>query len=136
MVNLEYLALNNNQISTVENLLHLKSLEGLNLSSNNIEEFEASELPEGISVLSMKDNPTCVDVDYKPSILKRLKALEMFDDQPITPTDKFKILGILPPKISTYASQMKQFNTKRQIEKNFIEEGKPVLLNTDLIDER
>ena len=31
---------------------------------------------------------------------------------------------------------MKQFNTKRHIEKNFIEEGKPVLLNTELIDER
>ena len=74
-MHLEYLALNNNQILTIENLKHLKCLEGLNLSSNCIEEFEASELPEGISVLSMKDNPTCVDVDYKPSILKWLKAL-------------------------------------------------------------
>jgi hypothetical protein len=61
----------------------------------------------------MKDNPTCLDVDYKPSILKRLKALEMLDDQAITPTDKFKILGILPSKVSTYASQLKQFYTKK-----------------------
>jgi Leucine-rich repeat (LRR) protein len=39
LVNLEYLALNNNQISTVENLTHLKLLQGLNLSSNCIEDF-------------------------------------------------------------------------------------------------
>ena len=65
----------------------------------------------------MKNNPVCVDVDYKSSILKRLKALEMLDDQTITPSDKFKILGLLPSKVSAYASQVKQFYTKREIEK-------------------
>ena len=41
----------------------------------------------------------------------------MLDDQTITPTDKFKMLGLLPAKVSTYASQVKQFYTKRDIEK-------------------
>lgn len=61
----------------------------------------------------MKDNPLCLDVDYKQSILKRLKLLEVLDDQNITPTDKFKILGLLPSKVATYNSQMRQFYTKR-----------------------
>jgi len=52
-------------------------------------------------------------VDYKRSILKQLKLLEVLDDQAITPADKFKILGLLPSKVASYASQMKQFYTKR-----------------------
>jgi hypothetical protein len=38
----------------------------------------------------MKDN------DYKVSILKRLKFIEVLDDQPITPVERFKVLGIFP----------------------------------------
>ena len=39
------------------------------------------------------------------------------DDQQVTPTEKFKILGILPAKVSGYASQLRQFYAKREIEK-------------------
>ena len=66
-----------------------------------------------MTVVNMKNNPVCLDCDYKSSLLKKLKTLEMLDEETITPTDKFKILGILPSKVSTYASQVKQFYTKR-----------------------
>ena len=54
----------------------------------------------------------------------------------MTPADKFKILGLLPPGVSSYASQVRQFYSKRDVEKQLREESKPVLLNTDVIDEK
>ena len=60
----------------------------------------------------------------------------MLDDQNITPTDKFKILGLLPSKVSTYASQMKQFYTKREIQHKLDEDSKPLLFNTEAINEK
>ena len=60
----------------------------------------------------------------------------MLDDVSITPVDKFKILGILPSKVSTYASQMRQFYTKKDVEIRLQEESKPFLFNTEVIDEK
>jgi hypothetical protein len=56
--------------------------------------------------------------------------LEVLDDQNITPAERFKILGVFPEKLLTYANQMKQFYTKRQVQSRLEEENKAVLFNT------
>ena len=76
------------------------------------------------------------DVDYKQKILKKLSALEMLDDQTITPVERFKILGIFPDKLAGYANQMRQFYSKKEVQARLDEENKRVLLNTDTINEK
>lgn len=60
----------------------------------------------------------------------------MLDDQSITPVERFKILGIFPEKLVTYANQMRQFYTKKEVQAKLDEENKRVLLNTDGINEK
>ena len=48
LINLEYLALNNNLISEVENIRHMKKLISLNLSHNKIKDVNVNELPLNI----------------------------------------------------------------------------------------
>lgn len=78
--NLEYLALNDNQITKVENLKHLTKLQGLNLNNNIIEDLDAKELPSNLQLLSFKNNPITLDANYKKDIIKTLKILEVLDD--------------------------------------------------------
>lgn len=78
--NLEYLALNDNQITKVENLKHLTKLQGLNLNNNIIEDLDAKELPSNLQLLSFKNNPITLDANYKKDIVKTLKVLEVLDD--------------------------------------------------------
>lgn len=78
--NLEYLALNDNQITKVENLKHLTKLQGLNLNNNMIEDLDAKELPPNLQLLSFKNNPITLDANYKKDIVKTLKVLEVLDD--------------------------------------------------------
>lgn len=58
----------------------------------------------------------------------------MLDDQAITPAEKFKILGLFPTNLSTYASQMNHFYTKKQLKSKIEEENRPVLFNTEPIN--
>lgn len=70
-------------------------------------------MPENLQLVSMRNNPVCLDADYKQKVLRRLKNLETFDDQTVTPAERFKLLGIFPEKLLGYAGQMRQFYTKR-----------------------
>lgn len=70
------------------------------------------------------------DVDYKLKILRKISSLEVLDDQNITPAERFKILGVFPENLLTYANQMKQFYTKRQVQAKLEEENKAVFFNT------
>lgn len=54
LVNLEYLALNDNLISKVEGLAELRKLTGLNLNNNQIEDIDATQLPKSLQLLSFK----------------------------------------------------------------------------------
>lgn len=38
----------------------LKKLQGLNISNNSIEEFEAEELPENLQLVNLRNNPVCL----------------------------------------------------------------------------
>ncbi len=62
--------------------------------------------------------------------------MEVLDDNNITPADKFKVLGIFPEKLNDYATRMKQFYTKRQVEAKLAEENKPILFNTEPVNEK
>lgn len=57
LINLEFLALNGNQITTVENLKNLKNLTLLNLSENIIEMIKSSEFPPSLQYLIIQENP-------------------------------------------------------------------------------
>ena len=94
MINLEYLALNDNIITKANNLGGLKKLLGLNLNNNQIEDVDYKNLPSKLQLISFKNNPVCLDSGYKSSILKNLPDLDMLDDASITPEDKFKALGM------------------------------------------
>ena len=85
MKNLEYLALNDNKITKVENLKHLSKLQGLNLNNNYVEDLNVKELPQNLHLISFKNNPITLDANYKKDILKQLRLLEVLDDLAITP---------------------------------------------------
>lgn len=59
----------------MENLKHLTKLQGLNLTNNHIEDVDAKEIPQGVQLLSFKNNPITLDANYKKDILKLLKNL-------------------------------------------------------------
>ena len=75
-----------------------------------------------------------MDANYKRDIIKALKSLEVLDDQNITPEERFKCIGKFPEHLLQYAANMRQFRTKKQIEKKLAEDSKPLYLG-DNIDE-
>ena len=56
-VNLQYLSLSRNKLVRVKHLVHLNRLEALDLSNNDIESVEMSELPPNLLSLKLNDNP-------------------------------------------------------------------------------
>lgn len=60
----------------------------------------------------------------------------MLDDQPITPADKFKILGLFPSGLTSYATQMNHFYTKKQLKSKLEADNRPLLFNTQPINEK
>ena len=54
---MEYLALNNNKISEIENISHLKNLSFLKLNSNLIQKVNIQELPVFLEYLNLENNP-------------------------------------------------------------------------------
>lgn len=57
LISLEYLSLKNNRIRKVENLRTLKKLNYLDLSENLIDDCNPKEFPENIELLLIKGNP-------------------------------------------------------------------------------
>lgn len=79
-VNLQFLALHHNNLTKIEGLKHLSSLSFLDLSHNQISDFEISEIPVNLMILKMNGNP-CVKEkkDYRKSLVVYLKQLEELD---------------------------------------------------------
>jgi len=89
---LERLDLAHNQIKKVDGLKGLTSLQHLDMSSNQIlkleEVYGLKKYVPQITYLNLSDNPLCDDKSYRPTVLRKLKALTMFDGCPVSASEK------------------------------------------------
>ena len=78
--NLEFLALQSNQIKKVEGIKHLRKLSFLDLSNNLIAQYDVEEFPQNIMVLKMIENPCQKAIkDYRRQLVVHLPQLEDLD---------------------------------------------------------
>eukprot|EP00095_Tigriopus_kingsejongensis_P003056 maker-scaffold101_size371023-snap-gene-0.20 protein:Tk03056 transcript:maker-scaffold101_size371023-snap-gene-0.20-mRNA-1 annotation:"leucine-rich repeat-containing protein 48-like isoform x3" len=85
---LEVLALYRNKIETIENIDHLKALKVLRLGRNHISDRKANiiclrQLP-ALKTLSVKENPFCLEPDWKEFVIALLPNLMYLECHNIT----------------------------------------------------
>ncbi len=72
----------------MENLIYL------DLSKNNIQDLDFSQLPQDIMILKLSDNPFAEREDYRQTIIANLPELEELDAIPVTIQERFMSQGI------------------------------------------
>ncbi|GAX73782.1 hypothetical protein CEUSTIGMA_g1233.t1 [Chlamydomonas eustigma] len=86
------LDLGHNLLKRVEGLKGMSSLQHLGLSSNQIlkleEVYAVKKYVPQLKFLDMSDNPLCDDKSYRPTVLRKMRALEVFDQIPVQPEEK------------------------------------------------
>lgn len=88
------MSLQGNQIEYVTGLSRLENLIYLDLSKNNIQDIDFSQLPEDIMILKLSDNPFAEREHYREIVIANLPELEELDGIPVTIQERFRSQGI------------------------------------------
>lgn len=120
-VNLVFLTMQSNQIKRLEGLKHLKKLSFLDVSQNQIGEFDVAELPENIMIMKMVDNPCTKLEDYRKNVVVHLNLLEEFDRIKVIQAERLHYRGLIRidvgALIEKYRLERKEKDMKAKIEK-------------------
>ena len=100
---LQFIALQKNQITCIQNLVHLESLQFLDLSNNLIEVVDETELPPNLLALKLIGNPVHAKAkgalsQYRKPIVLHLEHLEDLDKIEILPAERLTYQGVIKAK--------------------------------------
>jgi Leucine-rich repeat (LRR) protein len=87
------LNLAHNNISKIEGLSHLKNLAFLDLSFNQIDSVETSQLPSGLMILRLNKNPV---ENYREKLVVYLTDLVELDRVKVVQAERLWYRGLLP----------------------------------------
>merc|ERR1711935_710946 len=113
-VSLRMLNLSSNKISKLEGLAHLKNLVFFDVSDNKIEEFDPdSELPKGLQIVRMNDNPVEQnDKKYREKLIVALDDLVELDRLQVIQAERLLYKGLLPkhlhPQVNNRLKQLRK----------------------------
>ena len=94
-VNLEFLALQKNQIQVVEGLNHLVKLAFLDMSKNKISELDVKQLPPNLMILKLSGNPCTNNPNYRKNVVTGLPSLEELDKLKVLPSERLTYQGLI-----------------------------------------
>lgn len=117
MPNLLFLAIFNNKIKKIENLSSNIKLEFLDISNNNISDFDVNELPKSIRYLNYNGNPCCEDKELRLKLIKHLPKIRKINEMKVTLEEKRQAgLQVEEEDIVDYFSDEETIKTPRNIE--------------------
>lgn len=93
---LQYIALDHNEIVKIEGLNKLEKLVFLKLNDNRIEKCDVHEIPKTLEYFNVTANPLIEkDSGYKKRVVSALPQLEVLNEETLTSEEKFRILDML-----------------------------------------
>lgn len=122
LIKLEYLSLEGNLITTIENLFTLKNLLYLNLANNKITHLSLPQIPEEISILKLNGNPCTESEEYRIEVIQFFQYLDELDGISVT-REKFLLNGIdcLPEVVEETENDTEMTDTTENF--NFMNDG-------------
>lgn len=93
LTSLEVLSLEGNQIAYVSGLSTLFNLLYLNLANNKIVLLNYKEIPKGLAIFKIGGNPCTEDLDYRKDLINYFEDLDELDNLPVV-NERFQLAGI------------------------------------------
>eukprot|EP00347_Sterkiella_histriomuscorum_P021756 403332873 len=111
--NIMFLALQHNNLRSIEGIKHLKQLSFLDISHNQIENLDVNELPKNIMVMKVFENPFCkTQPDHRKQIVSQLEFLEELDRIKVIQAERLAYKGLIKIDVEQL---LEKFRNERQM---------------------